>query len=590
MQKITGTLLVLILLLVLSSCSKPQVTEKKPYGVHVTEFRNYYHAAEAAKRLRKEFNVGSRVVLVEDKDEQWYYVIAGAEKDLEKVREFQRSFEESAGFKKTEIFSYDNPDRVEFNEDSLRKSGEQFIERNYPAVSENIREAVAMTPVLENYTIHRMSVMEFSDKKEDRKRYSGMYDITTDLPRGISRTKLSEVAVTLSESVLNDNLFGDRVTLNMVKLKLNHGIEGSDVAGYFADLIVDTDKYRFEEKKPLKIKSFTKLSGYEVVIEPKKDYFRTYYVLFDKSEQWGIFVQSTDKTREEMIEIVKDFGKGNGMMDYSSFKNTFMTLPDSNMLDATDLFVGFSLSKIGWDYTKSRGYSAWSKGYVGHWSAKGYYHNENKGSWTLGIYDLLTEEKNSRVNELYTKHVGSSTKRVPVQGEEGFYVTRTLWSDKNYEYYDKAHEVNASIGRYVCMVDNTENSWLSKDELADRMNWMQVTSAGGYVAPGTEIKTGTIRGFLKEVDDKKQYTEVCVIDGDDGKEYRFDVRTRKKNSVRKVIGLKEYYGKRPKNDVEYAGKNLDQQVKFSWIDEEVENKKTKEISIQTKLLKVVRAN
>lgn len=585
MKRVLKNVFLLTIILLFGSCTKNGVNKRKPYGVEINEFRSYYHAAAAAKRLQKEFKLPATVLLM---DNNWYYVVAGAEKSIEKSRKFQRKIEKKWGFKDTKLFSYNNPDRVDFDAKKLMKNKNQFIKRNFPAVSDDVKEAIKMTPILDNFVVKRMSVMELPKNNDDMKRYSGIYSITTDLPRGITKKKLSKVAVTLSEAVLIDNLYGDRVTLNMVKLKLNHGINNGDVAGYFANLILNTNNYIFEDKKPIKIRSFKKLTGYEVVIEPRQNYYRTYYILFDKAEQWGVFVQSTDKSREELIDIVKHFGHGKGMLEYSSFNNTFMTMPDSSRLDPTEVFVGFTISKIGWSYAKSHDYAKWSKGYVGYWAAQGYYNNEKKGTWSYGVYDLLTKKYNQYTNALYNKAVAYKTSTVSVYGTRGRFVTHKKWSNNTYRYYDKAGEVNFIVDRYSCMVDNSEYSWLNKYELIDHANWLQVSQPGGYQDPETKVQTGTIKGFIKISTSSRDYTEMCVIKGGDGKEYQFPIRTRYKNRTRSIIGLKEYYTSRPRNDIEYFGKNLNTPVKFTWKNVEVTDKKTGEVTVVPTLLKIMR--
>ena len=96
-------------------------------------------------------------------------------------------------------------------------------------------------------------------------------------------------------------MFEDRVTIDIVKLKKDHGIEidnieyssvintGQDktprsMRSYFAELILETGKYSFEDKVKIDVSSYQKFVGYKVTIKPskRKDEYRTYFVLVSK--------------------------------------------------------------------------------------------------------------------------------------------------------------------------------------------------------------------------------------------------------------------------------------------------------------------
>jgi hypothetical protein len=91
----------------------------------------------------------------------------------------------------------------------------------------------------------------------------------------------------VAEVIYEDNLFGDRVTLDIIELKDNLDLGFSDdeqvtsqkSANYFAELILETGNDVFEDKLNIKLSSFQKLNAYKVTIQPKKskEYLRTYF-------------------------------------------------------------------------------------------------------------------------------------------------------------------------------------------------------------------------------------------------------------------------------------------------------------------------
>ena len=117
--------------------------------------------------------------------------------------------------------------------------------------------------------------------------------------------------------IYEDNLFEDQVTIDIIQLKKDHGIEVSDhnqmasvfpvksnsqqhdIANYFAELILATDDYSFEDKVEISISSYQNFSGYKVTLKPSKskDIYRTYFVLVSKDLQHLVFSQYEENRR-----------------------------------------------------------------------------------------------------------------------------------------------------------------------------------------------------------------------------------------------------------------------------------------------------
>ena len=99
----------------------------------------------------------------------------------------------------------------------------------------------------------------------------------------------------------------------------------------------------------------------------------------------------------------------------------------------------------------------------------------------MGIFDLLIDERCHYVESLYKEDVDDlpNVNKIDVYGISGSLVTQQKFSYKSFEFYSVASEINFQYGRYMCMIDNTEDSWLNKEELKARAEALQLV-AGGY--------------------------------------------------------------------------------------------------------------
>ena len=275
------------------------------------------------------------------------------------------------------------------------------------------------------------------------------------------------------EVIYRDNLYGDRVTIDIGKLKKINKIQNSsflyfdndsneEISSYYADLILNTGDYTIESKEKISINGKYNFSGYKVKIETKKNIIRTYMVLVDNNNDYLLFSQSTDKSEEDLIDILTEVGNGNGLLSYDEFYNVFFTIPYNIMNN--DLFLGFTLSKLNNSYAESKNYEKWARLYVGHWAGQVYFRNFQKGNWSYGIYDTQTSSKNQRINSLYENSY--NFEKVNVQNTYGNLVMER-WDSK-------VSEINFVVDRYTCMINNTQYSRLSKNDLINRANLIQL--------------------------------------------------------------------------------------------------------------------
>jgi len=199
------------------------------------------------------------------------------------------------------------------------------------------------------------------------------------------------------------------------------------------------------------------LDGYKVVIEPRKDYVRTYLILVNKDGEFVVFSQSTHKTDGEILSYLEDFGKSKGMLAYNEFHNTFFTIP--KCLEEGDVFLGFSSSVLGNSYARSKGYVNWAKAMVGHSeSSANFYNTKTKTEWFSSSFDLITSSKKDYIyGDMYSNAKFGGKYPVKVLDRDGYYVN---------DPYDGYNEINFSTnGRHVLAVDGYR---MSKSQLLKR--------------------------------------------------------------------------------------------------------------------------
>ena len=109
---------------------------------------------------------------------------------------------------------------------------------------------------------------------------------------------------------------------------------------------METGNYVFEDKLNIKLSSFQKLNGYKVTIQPKnnKEYLRTYFCLVSKDSKYLVFSQSTDKTDDEIVEIIEGLGETDGLNSYDEFYNAFYAIPANCGIE--DTFISIYSEKL----------------------------------------------------------------------------------------------------------------------------------------------------------------------------------------------------------------------------------------------------
>jgi hypothetical protein len=500
MKKIFPLNLFIIFLIftICTSCSNKveTVSAEKPFTVQITKERSYFQAKKAQERLMK-IGIDAYLLATQDSvDRKWYNVMSGAFVDSFSSVNYIHTLDSTYHFKKLEILDtrrLKETFSIIIPNNKKQKEIEEYkrIEANKPNVPKDVIDVTEMFPDNNIFFLGKINILNLSEPKSLSKVTD---NVRMDIPRGIKLRKLSNFCNSICEVQYQDNLYGDNVTISIMKVKSDYDlnkniifekysvkkpnayIKSYALALEFSEDILNSGEYANESIKEIKISAFKLLTGYKVGFTTKKGIYRSYLVLSDTDCQYLIIAQSVDKNEEEIQEILSEVGKSKGLNDYDEFYNNFYVLPSDPEDD--DIFLGYTINKLDWSYAQQKGYSNWSKAMVGHWNVNGFFWNKQKGIWTLGLFDLLTPSSQKHIyGKLYSGQKSYNKTQTNVYGVNGHFV--------NMEFYlYRSLELNFGIGRYVSAI-NSEN--LNRKDMMNRAEKMQFKK-GGFAKTENEKK------------------------------------------------------------------------------------------------------
>ncbi|MDD3891725.1 MAG: hypothetical protein PHE03_05415 [Bacteroidales bacterium] len=492
-------LLVIIgLSILLLSCKKEKKVEvfsaDKPFSIEVKRERSYYQAEKIAERLKDKGLEAFVINSVDSVEGNWFSVMSGALSHPDSVDSYIDMVEKLFRLSNLKVKDYNSIDSFTIitTIDTTVIKETRRIAAKEPAIPKEVFDVVKSFPMSNALYLQSINIGYFpSDEKGKKKSLDILNRVKHDLPRGVSFAKLAKDGISFSEAVFQDNLYGDRVTIQSIKLKPKTQVSEAsffptsatssayELAAVYADLILNTGSYTFEEKTKVEVNSAIPLLGYKVVIETRKDVFRTYFVMVDINENYLFFSQSTNKTDEEMVKILSAIGRSDGLIEYDEFYNTFYILPSQAIEE--EIFLGFSFDKIAWDYAKSRGYAKWSVEMVGHWVASAYFFNPTHGVWNFSIFDMISKYRQDYVyGRLYSSAFSKDKDRIDVYGVSGHLIYDQEYDRYSYTMYRSLTELNFAQGRYICAIGN-RMAYFNEPDLVARANSLQF-AMGGYLA------------------------------------------------------------------------------------------------------------
>lgn len=478
MNKTKGVIILLMCLItMISGCSLGPIklSAEQPYAIELTRVRSFYQIDPIIERLTF-MEIDAYAVAMIDNEEKsniWYAILAGASKDSLESENLRQEFIKSHQLKNAKIINFNTSKDFKIETDWESVTEIEKIKAEDPGLPQNIYDIAQKFPQSNLFNVENVFLFNFPGDKIPPLYYTSFNKAKLDLPRGISKREMTRQATALAEVIYKDNLYGDQVTVDILKLRDAETITEKTtipeteyttqtlpatpnaVTWFYANQILNTGRYKTEVYEPIKVDAANPLYGYKVMIEPRKDYLRTYFVLTDENGEYVYFSQSTDKSDEEMLEYLKGIGRGKGMFAYNEFHNSFFTMP--KCLKSEDVFLGQSSVVLGDWYARSRRYRNWAKAMVGHTQSQmDFYDVVANKPWFYSTFDILTAEKRSFIyNGMYAKDKTRGKKSVAVGKKAGFFIDIP---------YSRFNELNYSNGRYVMAL----NGNLSEEKLLER--------------------------------------------------------------------------------------------------------------------------
>lgn len=361
------------------------------------------------------------------------------------------------------------------------------IAANEPDVPAEVKAVVNKFPANNMFYVQNMGVTPLTDKGIENAKGQKL-----DLPRGLKLNYLKKKGCTAFSTVIyKDNLFGDQVTLQIVKhgkcrqiqqagfvpIPTEHNNETLQLCSEIANLILETGDYADEHKDGYKISAYKELSGYKVTLTDK-NITRNYYILTDADGEFIYMTQSTKESDAEIVEMLQEIGKTDGLVTYQEFYNSFYL--QSDHLVGSDQFLGYYLKRLTKQYAKERNNAKWARKMVGHWETSYFFFNPSKGLYTVSLFDMLTGDKRREIyNQLYMKNPDSYGKeKRKVYGAPGIALYKA-----QFNYYQGfiryLAEVSFGYGQYIIAASGSYD--YSEYDMIARLESMQFEE-GGYMA------------------------------------------------------------------------------------------------------------
>lgn len=441
--------------------SKPQQTEPvlfnetKPVAVEIARERSFYQANRIAQRL-SQMDVETHIISRTGDDGQWYSVISGSFAYSAQAEQYERQLDSRYRIHPVAIVSYTDLEeaaRVPAQKETVTE--QQRIDANPPSVPQEIVQVAEQYPQSETLDVNEIGMLMLSDKGIEAAKSKNI-----NLPHGITLEYLKDKNCTaLSTVTYEDNLHGDKITLNIAKrrsAKQEKKTTASSIAternkaaltlcSKICKKILATGEYTNEQKVHFEADAYTKLKGYKVTFEDRGKTW-SYYVFTDEAGDYIYMAQATIVGDSEIISFITEIGKSGGLKEYDEFHNTFYTIADNQVDD--DEFIGYYISRLTDGYARDRQYAEWAKCMVGHMYVDCFFYNRTKGQWHFQLFDLLNEQSERKIyNSLYRNNLSESSKRT-IYGDEGAAIYQhTLQTDSLI-----LAEVNLGFGRYIVAV------------------------------------------------------------------------------------------------------------------------------------------
>ena len=480
-MKNTWLISIFFLLLISVACQVKieRFSEEKPYAIIIEKYRSPEDAWESLQRAR---DMGIPIYMAHVNEEEtgaWYMLLTGAFKTLEEAIAQRIGYEDDYSFLYLDIVNYNQVSRHqlvyvdEYKPISLPDSIAS------PAYTEHLVNLLMHAPYNKSYRLEDVKVVQTNDSIDVLRRTSLRTNVF-DMPRGVYPPSVINEADVLTEIIYYDELIGQRYTVDVVALKPSHGF-GADVSEAFAEKIIGTRDYEFEEMLPREFQGKLNLKGFAVNIEPQKGRVYRYLVLHDITGKYLYLIQSTKSSQENIDSFAKSIGEANGLLSYPALFEKLSILKEAPNEQGHLAYIHYRIlnevpGKTGAFIEK-------------HTKTNFVFFSPVKGEWEFTAsryFDPTTI--NTIFTNVYTPYRRNKKDSIEVQQNHAWLTTLRRRHPDTRKYVDFPNEIQFANDKFIFVISNKRYALLEQDEMMDFLNRLDLSP-----------RFKTKKGFLEDL-------------------------------------------------------------------------------------------
>jgi hypothetical protein len=287
------------------------------------------------------------------------------------------------------------------------------------------------------------------------------------MPRGVYPPDIIKEANAIAEVVYFDELIGQKYTVDVIALKPGHSF-GANVSETFANKIIGTREYEFEEMLPREVNVKFKLQGYAVNIEPKKGRVYRYLVLHDISGKYLYLIQSPKSSQENIDLFATTIASENGLLSYPTLYEQLAVLKEAPNDQGHLAYIHFRKlnevpGKTGAFIEK-------------HTKTNFTFFSPQKGEWEFTAsryYDQNT--LNTIFNNVYTPYRRNKKDSIEVQRNHAWLTTLRRRHPETRKYVDFPNEIQFANNKFIFVISNKRYAYLEQDEMMAFLNSLNLS-------------------------------------------------------------------------------------------------------------------
>ncbi len=448
----------LIVLVFFTNCQQEIIkfNQDKPYAIIIEKYRSPDDAWNALART-KEMGIPVYQVKVNEKETGvWFMLLTGAFNTLESAIAKRIEFEDAFSFMYLDIVNFNQVSTHEMTFENTYEPLQLPDSISSPIYSEALIKLLKVAPYSENYSVENVKIVQPSDSVDILKRTSLKVNVF-DMPRGVYPPKLINAAEAIAEIVYVDELIGLRYTVDVVALNPAHEL-GADVSKVYAERIVNTREYDFDETIPRSINSQLKLNGFAVNIEPRKGKVFRYMVLHDISGKYLYLIQSEKSSQENIDSFASTIGAGNGLLSYKALYEKLAIL--QNTPDNYGELVYVHFRKLNEVPGKTGAFIE------KHDKTNFIFYDKRKGEWELNASRYFDAGTVATVfKNVYTPSRRNRKDSISVQNKHAWLTKLRRRHPNTKKYVDFPNEVQFATNQYIYVLSNKRYAYLEEDEM-----------------------------------------------------------------------------------------------------------------------------